>query len=163
MNLYIIRHAEAVSLEQSGVNADADRPLTPHGHSQCRSLAAALLKLGTTLDLILTSPYLRTRQTAQGLLDAWSDPNLKIEECKQLEPGGKVEKLARRLRSLEAKSVALVGHMPDLAEHAAWFMGSKKARIDFDKAGVAYIDFIDLPDKGTGCLTWLVTSQWFPS
>lgn len=163
MNLYIIRHAEAVSLEQSGVNADADRPLTPNGHTQCRSLASALLKMGTTLDLVLTSSYLRTRQTAQGLIDAWSDPNLKVEECKHLEPGGKIEKLARLLRSLEVKSVALVGHMTDLAEHAAWFMGSRKARLDFDKAGAAYIDFIDLPDKGNGCLIWLVTPQWYPS
>src|SRR5689334_20462718 len=132
MNLYIIRHAEAVSLEESGVNADGDRPLTPHGHAQCRGIAAALLRLGVKLDVVLTSPYLRARQTAQGLLDSWSDPNLKVEELKHLLPGGKIEKLARQLRSLEAKNVALVGHMPDLAEHAAWFMGSRKARLDFD-------------------------------
>ena len=41
-------------------------------------------------------------------------------------------------------------------------MGSKKARLDFDKAGVAYLDFMDLPDKGTGCLLWFVTPSWFP-
>ena len=33
MNVYLIRHAEAQPLELSGVNADADRPLTQHGHA----------------------------------------------------------------------------------------------------------------------------------
>src|SRR5262245_13237534 len=161
MNVYLIRHAEAVPLELSGVNADADRPLTPHGHDQCQALAAMLVRQGIALDLVLTSPYLRTRQTAQGLLDHLNDSRPRVEPCEPLAPGGKAGKLARELRKTKAKNVAMVGHMPDLAECAAWLIGSKKARIDFEKAGVALISFNDLPDKGTGCLQWLVTPDWF--
>src|SRR5262245_24429407 len=161
MRIYIIRHAEAVSLETSGVNADADRPLTEHGHAQCRALAAALLKRGVRLDLILTSPYLRARQTTQGLLDHWPQSRPTVEECEDLAPAGKANKLARLLRKLMPDNAALVGHMPDLAEYAAWFIGSKKARLDLDKAGVAFIECDDLPDKGTGTLEWLITPAWF--
>jgi phosphohistidine phosphatase len=161
MNVYLIRHAEAVPLEESGVNADEDRPLTQKGHQQCHGLADTLMHQGVKLDLVLTSPLLRARQTAQGLLDHWTEPRPRVEQCEDLAPNGKASKLARTLRKFKPASVALVGHMPDLAEHAAWLMGSKKARIDFDKAGVACLVFEDMPDKGAGCLVWLVTPDWF--
>src|SRR5213076_615195 len=109
MKIFIVRHAEAVPLEASGVNADADRPLTAHGHVQCEALALALQRLGGKLDLILTSPYLRARQTAQGLLDHWTDPRPRIDECEDLAPEGKASKLARALRKAKAANVALVG------------------------------------------------------
>lgn len=161
MNLYIVRHAEAVPLEESGVNADADRPLTEHGHAQCRALAQALTRQGVTFDLVLSSPYLRARQTAQGLLDNWSEPRPAVEECESLMPGGKSSKLARALRQSKQENVAIVGHMPDLADHAAWLLGSKKARLDFEKAGVALIVCAEAPDKGAGALVWLLTPAWF--
>lgn len=161
MRLYIIRHAEAVSLETAGVNADADRPLTDHGHAQCRALASALLKRGIKFDLILTSPYLRARQTTQGLLDQWPQPRPAVEECEDLTPDGKSGKLARLLRQFKPDSAALVGHLPSLADHAAWFIGSKKARLDLEKASVALIECEDLPDKGGGCLQWLITPAWY--
>jgi len=161
MRIYIIRHAEALSLETAGVNADADRPLTDLGHSQCRALAAALLKHGVRFDLLLTSPYLRARQTTQGLLDQWPQPRPPVEECEDLAPEGKTGKIARLLRKMKPENVGLVGHMPDLAAHVAWFIGSKKARVDLDKAGVALIECEEMPDKGGGTLQWLLTPAWF--
>ncbi len=161
MNVYLIRHAEAVPLEQSGVNSDADRPLTQTGHAQCADLAAALLRQGVTLDLVLTSPYLRARQTTQGLLDNWSEPRPRVDECEDLAPEGKPAKVARTLRKLKLAHVALVGHMPDLAEHTAWLIGSKMSRLVFEKSGVACLVFDEAPDKGAGRLLWLVTPDWF--
>src|SRR5437762_1010972 len=161
MNLFFVRHADAVPLVNSGVNADADRPLTDHGHAQCRALAAALQRLGVQFDLILTSPYLRARQTTQGLLDHWTQPRPRVEECDHLVPEGKAGKLARALRRQTADNIALVGHMPDLASHLAWFLGSKKVQVDLAKAGIARVEFEDLPDKGTGVLSWLVSPDWF--
>src|SRR5262245_44233990 len=161
MNVYFVRHAEAVPLEASGVNADADRPLTERGHAQCRALATALQRLGIRLDLILTRPYLRARQTTQGLADHWNQQTPPSEECRHLVPDGKPSKLARCLRREQADNVAVVGHMPDLAKHLSWFLGSKKVQIDLAKAGVAQVEFEDLPDKGTGVLLWLIPPEWF--
>lgn len=162
MEVYLIRHAEAVPLGQNGINADADRPLTEHGMAQTRALAATLQQRGVKLELILTSPYLRARQTAQGLVDQWIDtPTPQLELCDELLPAGKSGKLARVVRKLKRDSVALVGHMPDLAAHAAWLMGSKKAQLDFDKAGVASLHCPSSADKGGCVLEWLVTPEWF--
>jgi phosphohistidine phosphatase len=163
MKLYVVRHAEALSQEKADINSDADRPLTEYGHAQCRALAPALLAQGVTIEVILTSPYLRARQTAQGLVDHWLDPKPRIEECEELAPSGSSGKLARTLRKMKVATAALVGHMPDLAEHLAWFVGSKKARLEMDKAGVAFIECDDLPDKGSGSLRWLVTPKWYMS
>jgi len=163
MDLYIIRHAEAVQLGENGVNADADRPLTSKGEEQCNQLAAALHLRGVQLELILTSPFLRARQTAQELVDHWTGTPPALEICDDLVPGSKASRAARVLRRSKKKAVALVGHMPDLGGLAGWFIGSKKIQIDFDKAGVAYLKFKDDPDKGSAFLQWLLTTEFYPA
>jgi phosphohistidine phosphatase len=162
VNLYIIRHAEAVPLTAGGVNDDADRPLTERGHAQSRAVAAMLRRHNVPLDVILTSPLLRSRQTAQGVHDHGSEPRPAIQVCDELAPDVRPKKLARALRKLGGKTnVALVGHMPDLAVHLAWLIGGKRAQLGLDKAGVACVASPDPPDKGTGKLVWLVTPDWF--
>jgi phosphohistidine phosphatase len=58
--LWLLRHAEA----RDGKPDDA-RPLTPAGEDQARAAGLALARLGVTLDVCLTSPKLRARQTAE--------------------------------------------------------------------------------------------------
>jgi phosphohistidine phosphatase len=161
MDLYLIRHAEAVPLTQMDVNADEDRPLTEHGVAQSRALSAVLQRRGVTFHSILTSPLLRARQTAQELVDNWPAPAPEVRVCEPLAPEVKIQKLAKSLLGIDDEAVALVGHMPDLGDFAAWLIGSKKARIDFEKAGVALIRAKGYIDKGAGKLEWLVTPEWF--
>jgi phosphohistidine phosphatase SixA len=58
----------------------------------------------------------------------------------------------------KARSVALVGHEPDLGQLAAWLIGAT-APLTFRKGGVARVD-IDveaLPAQRAGQLVWLAT------
>jgi phosphohistidine phosphatase len=160
MDLYIIRHADALPLGEQGITEDADRPLSPTGFRQARGLAQGLMKREVVLDLVLTSPLLRARQTAEEMLKHWSLPAPELQECKALRPDAKSSKLARFLRDLQANSVALVGHQPDLSRHTGWFIGNKKVRIDYAKGGVARVSFSTKSHKGTGDLIWLVTPEW---
>jgi phosphohistidine phosphatase len=160
MDVYLIRHAEAKPLGEDGILNDEDRPLTEAGEAQARDLAAGLQRHGVHLNALLTSPLVRARQTAEGMLRQWSLPAPPLQECEYLLPGFKPKKLTRFLRDLSVDAVGLVGHMPDLAEYAAWLIGSRKARLDLAKAGVAYIAFADKPRKGEGTLAWLVTPEW---
>lgn len=160
MDLYLIRHADAVPLGEGGVTDDAERPLTTDGRGHCRQLAAALMRFGVRCDRVATSPLLRARQTAEELLAHWTEPVPALDLCDALAPGGKPRKLARYLLKKGDGAIALVGHMPDLAEHAAWLIGSKKAQLGIAKAGVAHIECDKLPSKGTGVLTWLITPAW---
>src|SRR6476646_7006284 len=58
--LWLLRHAEAVD-----GGADDGRPLTERGARQADAAGIALARLGTHIDVCLTSPKLRAVQTAQ--------------------------------------------------------------------------------------------------
>jgi phosphohistidine phosphatase len=161
MDLYIIRHADAQPLGEGGIQDDEERPLTAAGQAQCGALAATLQRHDVRLERVVTSPLLRARQTAEGLLKNLAPPAPELHTCDHLAPGGKRRKLTRFLSDLGAQSVAIVGHMPDLNLYAGWLIGAKNAQIELAKAGVACIRLDDEPDKGAGVLTWLITPQWY--
>jgi phosphohistidine phosphatase len=58
--LWLLRHAEAAD----GL-PDDERPLTERGVRQAEAVGRALARLGTNLDVCLSSPKLRAVQTAQ--------------------------------------------------------------------------------------------------
>ena len=159
MNILLIRHADATRAGDAGVLDDESRPLSETGVAQCPPLARAIRRFGLQPEIVLSSPLVRARQTASGLLQNWegTPPELRILE--ELAPGGKRSKLAKVLRGLSADTVALVGHEPDLGQFAAWLIGSKKARIDLAKAGAVWLVSDTVPAKGGAGLTWMVTPE----
>ena len=161
MELYVIRHADALPVGQDGVGSDEERPLSEAGRAVCRPLAEALQRQHAHLAKVVTSPLLRAKQTAEGLLEHWAEPKPELLLCEALSPEGKDKKLTRFIRGLDSERVTLVGHMPDLAEFAAWLIGGKKAELHLAKAGAALIQCEAGPSKGGGVLTWLVTPQWW--
>lgn len=161
MEIYIIRHADALPLGEGGSSRDEERPLSETGKTQSRNLALSLQQHGVVLSHLVTSPLLRARQTAEGMLQAWSAPAPALEECEELAPGGRSKRLAKYLRDLKGDAVGLVGHQPDLGEHVAWLIGSKQAQIDLAKAGVAAVHMAEEPAKGGGVLLWLITPDWW--
>ena len=62
--LWLLRHAEAVD-----GGADDGRPLTERGARQADAAGIALARLGTHIDVCLTSPKLRAVQTAQPAIE----------------------------------------------------------------------------------------------
>jgi phosphohistidine phosphatase len=157
MNILLIRHADALSAGESGAVDDESRPLSDAGHAQCAPLARAIERFGARPQVVISSPLLRARQTASGLLPVWDGSPPELRTADELAPGAKRSKLARLLRGLSAETVALVGHMPDLGQFAAWLIGSKKAHIDFAKAGAACLVTDTVPGKGGAALVWMVT------
>ena len=161
MDLYLIRHADALALGERGVTEDAERPLSEKGEEQANAAAKALKKHGVELDRLYASPLLRARQTADILVKSWSSGVLAVETCDALEPGSKPRKLSRFLLKQEGEHIGLVGHMPHLAELAAWLIGGKKSQIEIAKSGVLCLHFGDATGKGLAELQWLVTPAWY--
>ena len=159
IHLYIIRHAEAVERDTGGY-ADEQRPLTERGQLQSQSLAKTFIARQIAVDCVVSSPLVRAMQTAHILASAWT-PGCELTVCEQLAPGGKKRKLSRLIRELPGKSIALVGHEPDLSHYAAWLIGSKKARLDLTKAGIIYVRCEGDLGKGSGALVWMLTPLWF--
>lgn len=161
MELYIIRHAEAAPAADGGAQTDAERPLTPGGIQQARALAAAFRGKKIELHLVLSSPFLRARQTAEELLHDWPAPRPQFGVFEELALGGKRRKLLKALREHGVDKVAIVGHEPELGELTAFLIGSKKLHVELDKAAVACLVCNARLNKGAGRLRWLVTPDWY--
>jgi len=159
MDLYLIRHADALALGERGNTQDSERPLSDKGYGQAKQVGAWFQRKGIALDQIFTSPLVRANQTAEGMTGPMS-PAPPIQLCPELAPGEKPKKLAKALKRWGGERAALVGHLPDLPAFAAWLIGSKRAQIDLAKAGIAFISVADEPQKGSGALVWLVTPEW---
>jgi phosphohistidine phosphatase len=114
MNLYIVRHAEAID-RGSGV-PDPERYLTPKGRAYFRKTAKNMIRSGASPDVIVTSPLVRSVQTAEILAERLGFKR----ECivsGELSPGFSLPGLRRILADLPPmQEVALVGHDPDLSD-----------------------------------------------
>jgi len=159
VNIFLIRHADALALGERGITQDADRLLSEEGEAQARALGAGLQRKGIQLAKIVTSPFRRAHQTAEGILRVWETPPPEVHVCAHLTPDGRPKKLAKFLRGLGSDNIALVGHQPHLGYCTAWLIGGKKAQIEIAKAGVACVA-CDEPRKGAGLLRWLVPPEW---
>lgn len=150
--LYLVRHGIAAERGKEWPD-DSKRPLTHKGIARMREVTAGLQDLEVSFDLILTSPLVRARQTAD-LLHQGLGGSTPLEETALLAPGGKPADLIELLRSRKkADHVALVGHEPDLGQLAAFLIGAR-APLVFKKGGVCRIDFEKLPPVPPGHLVW---------
>lgn len=121
MKLYIVRHA--VAIERSSHFPDDKRYLTPEGRVAFRKIARKVKKKGITPDYILTSPLLRSVQTADILAEAiaFKGP---LTVADELAPGFKRKELAKLLTDCSpAKELVLVGHEPDLSSLIVSLLG----------------------------------------
>jgi phosphohistidine phosphatase len=155
--LYLIRHGAAAERGDEYPD-DSKRPLTAQGISHLRKEARALDALGITFEQIVTSPLVRTRQTADLIAELLkSKPPVAISDA--LAPAGTPGAVMQELAKHAKKgSVALVGHEPNLGELAARLIGARRP-FEFKKGGICRIDFEALPPKGTGSLRWFVTPR----
>ena len=115
MNLYLLRHAIAAASSAGGF-ADSKRQLTPEGRTKLRRAAKGMKALELDFDLILSSPYLRARQTAEIVADLFESRS-RLEFTEHLKPAARPEALVQALRRLEGPpdEVLLVGHEPFLS------------------------------------------------
>lgn len=115
--LFLLRHGRAEELHD--LMTDMERPLTAQGREQIRTLAGKLKSQEPTIDLVITSPALRARQTAEMACSVLAIPESRIKVEKALY-GSSVNKVLLLLQKLPKTrtSVLLVAHHPLLAELA---------------------------------------------
>src|SRR5436309_9518738 len=82
--LYLIRHGLAEERGDAWPD-DSKRPLTEEGMSRLRKQARGLARLGVTIDVMLTSPLVRARQTAE-IIAAELDPRPHVTNIDSLTP-----------------------------------------------------------------------------
>jgi phosphohistidine phosphatase len=142
MDLYLIRHGIAIKPETG--STDRERYLTKEGIKKTERVAQAIQRQGITFDLILTSPLVRTRQTAEILL--LRDLSQQLEICDHLAPEGSLESWLGwwedRKPTASIATLALVGHEPNLSEWAELMLfGQVYHKLILKKAGIISLKF----------------------
>lgn len=138
MNLWLLRHGEAEAYQRH----DADRQLTDLGRQQV--LQAAEFLRDIPFDRVLSSPYVRARQTAELLCNTLQRQG-NIEIVPWLTPEDDVREVVRKLDGYPADNVLLVAHQPLLGTLASWLVDADRLHgVPMDTASVACLegDFI---------------------
>jgi phosphohistidine phosphatase len=154
--LLLVRHAIAedrIAFGRTGQDDDL-RPLSSDGRKKMRPVANALRDLVPDPDLLLTSPLLRARQTAEILSAAIDLPPV---ECPALAPDCEPPQFLRFVAAKRAHTVIAVGHEPDLSDLAGYVLtGRAQALFSLKKGGACLLDVASEARGGTGTLVWLL-------
>jgi phosphohistidine phosphatase len=152
MELYLLRHGDAMPA-QASKGGDAQRPLSEAGAARVKREADALALLRLPVQVILTSPLVRARQTAEivarrvSLLES-------LHEDDRLSPGFGEPELAGILREhRDLRGILLVGHEPDFSRVISACIGGGK--VECGKGSLARVD-IEKPGSLRGVLAWLL-------
>jgi phosphohistidine phosphatase len=163
MILYILRHAIAVDAAKFEGD-DSQRPLTSKGRRKMRSIVQGLRNLEIQLDLILTSPYLRTTQTAQILAKKFELKEEQVVCTDHLAPTGYADQLIDEINEKygDAQHLAIVGHEPYLINLASVLIsGDPNVSIILKKGGVCRLSIEKIQYGRCAMMEWLLTPKIF--
>ena len=149
MKVYFLRHGDAGD-PNAWQGDDAERPLSAEGRERTAREGRALADLRLKLDVMLTSPLLRARQTADLAakalkLDVTDDDRIVDLDTRKLQA------ILRDHR--DADAIMLVGHEPSMSETISRVVGG--GEIDLKKGGLACFEVRDA-DSLHGRLLWLI-------
>jgi len=126
--IVFLRHGHALSSAEAGIPRDADRPLSELGREASAAAAEALFSSGFKPEIIVSSPVLRAKTTAEIVASRFGCP---VSELKELDgdfPTGRVWKaLAGILR--QKRSVIAVGHQPVMGELSGGLLGAGRCAL----------------------------------
>ncbi len=152
MKLYIVRHADAVSVG-GDIHSDFDRTLTDRGRSDAVMMARMLAHLDIDIQAVLTSPLVRAVETGEIF-----GRELKREAAttQNLEPGFSPRSLYEEVASMPGKAgIVLIGHQPDVSMFISYLVSPNQgATIAMETAAIACVH---LQLTGEGQLRWLLT------
>lgn len=166
MHLYLLRHGVAADLSL-GIKRDADRPLTKEGWKKMRDEARGMRKLGIEFDLIFTSPYLRTRQTAMAVAEVYefdADSIVSIESLAAgrpfAHPPYRNPEVFTDIGAYDFQKALIVGHMPDMSEMTSLLLsGDLNTQFAFKKGSLCLMEVDGLPPRHPGVLRWMLTPK----
>ena len=153
MNLYLIRHGEA---EQTSENKPHElRALTANGAQIVRASSQFWKNFIQSFDIILSSPLIRAKQTADIIRNVLKVEPEVMEEISLLN-GGLTDDLISIGEVLGMNEIAMVGHQPDIGIHIASMTGTGDSNFKIPPATIAKISFKGIPVIGKGILEFLI-------
>jgi phosphohistidine phosphatase len=157
MEIYILRHGIAVERGTPGFKKDGDRPLTKEGEEKMGQIAETMLAMDLKFDLILSSPFVRAKRTAEIVAEALDE---EITFSNLLEPDSNALELIREINDEKPQRVLLVGHEPDLSRLISVLIsGDSDGAIEIKKGGLCKLTVDRLTFGQCATLNWLLTPK----
>jgi len=160
MNIYLLRHAIAAQPAASGF-PDSKRPLTAEGRKKLRQAAEGMTALNLKFDLILSSPFLRARQTAEIIADQF-DTRSRLEFSEHLRPESRPTTLIQELQRLDSPpdDVLLVGHEPFMSRFISMLCsGGPDCAVTMKKSGLCKLKAESIGPGRCATIEWLLTPK----
>ncbi len=167
MYLYLIRHGIAEDsdpLVPNSIASDEIRTLTKVGRKKFTQVAEKLQELELSFDIIITSPLVRARQTAEILID--NQIGSQLELSPDLKPSGNLPSwlTAWNARPIDRaiSTVALIGHEPNLSQWAELLVFGKVChKLILKKGGIIGLKCADgRLEVGTAQLHCLIPAKY---
>lgn len=156
MDVLLVQHGQAVP-----ETVDPARPLSEEGRQAVKKLGRALLRLNLRPAQVVCTSKLRSRQTAEILMESLGlDPGLLVESDAFL-PGAEPQPMINELERLYGGDPILItGHMPSLGKLAGYLLaGEARAACEFRNAGLCAIRTEGLPRAASGQVVLLLPPE----
>lgn len=154
--IFILRHAQAEELNKVQLNGDFERVLTEEGIERTKKLSILFDKLQENPDIVLSSPYVRAKTTADFFVSSLN-PRPEIKVVDFLSAGTSCKDIAKGLLPFSSyNKIVLVGHAPDLETFLAKLIGADKIKLK--KGTIAKVGLNNSIEL-SGELEWLITSK----
>jgi len=149
MEIYLVRHGAAYTKEE-----DPERHLNNDGVNQ------ALKRLDITFDLIVSSPKVRARQTAEIIAEEVDYSKQEIKTTETLEPTALPKDTISYLNDFKGtKRLLLAGHLPLLGHLASELLSNTTPiSLNFETGAVCQIN-IEQPHSHSGDLRCFFTPE----
>ncbi len=160
MRIYLVRHSNAVDPGTPGYEDDSQRPLTEKGRDKMNKIASGLKKMNLKPDLIVSSPYVRARQTAEILAKVLKyKRNIIFSDA--LVPMGNTDEIIGEINEkYDVDELVLVGHEPFISNLIGVLTAANPdIAINMKNGGVCCLSVDDLHVERTAILEWLLTPK----
>lgn len=138
MNLFLLRHGKAE--DRNAITPDDfSRALVEKGHQQARNAARLLSASAMLPDIVLCSPLVRARETAESFTQAANMPGPVMQTW--LACGMSPETALSELRGFsDFKNVMIVGHEPDFSQFVQYLLGSTAGFVEIPKGSLTCLE-----------------------
>ncbi len=157
MDIYLLRHgiAEEGDLSQH----DSNRALTDEGIEKLREVLRVAKKAGVSPSMILSSPYIRARQTADLAKEI-----LKVEhdivETYALKPMSQPREAWDDIRALrEEPAILLASHEPLMGQLLGFLLATPGLQVEFRKGALAKVTVNSFGPSPRGVFNWFLTAK----
>lgn len=159
MILYLMRHG--IAEDSSPLGSDADRRLTQRGTLRVAMVAKGLHRIGLQFDRIISSPYVRARQTAE-IVARVAGYDHEILFDKRLVPFARFEDVSDMIQeNSDAGSMLFAGHEPSMGLMISGLVAEDRLSIEVKKAAVTAVQIERFRPRAAGTLLWSIPPKLF--